>query len=112
MEQKFRLGDSPLCELCARNLSRDGDHRDNRCGVGPDLVLMTESTTARRRGGEFYPSAVATLRAALGVGDQRLERLAGGDVDDLVGDAVADRQRVQLVAVHVEGEAVAGGRRA
>ena len=39
---------------------------------------------ARRRGGELDPSAVRAQRAVLGVADQRLERPAGGDVDDLV----------------------------
>ena len=74
------------------------------------LVLMTESTTARAA------AAVSSTRPPLAlilplVGDERLERPAGGDVDDLRGDLVADRERDQLVAVEVEGEAVAGGER-
>ena len=82
--------------------------------VGPDHALGVDDGIdhrARRRGGELDPPAVGAERAALGVADQRLERPAGGDVDDFVGDAVADRERDQLVAVHVEREAVAGCQR-
>ena len=64
---------------------------------------------ARRRGGELDPPAVGADLAV--VGDERLERLAGRDVDDLRGDLVVDRERDQLVAVEVEGEAVARGER-
>ena len=82
--------------------------------VGADHALGVDDGIdhrARRRCGELDPPAVGAERAALGVADQRLERPAGGDVDDLVGDAVADRERDQLVAVHVEREAVAGCQR-
>ena len=54
--------------------------------VGPDHALGVDDGIdhrARRRGGELDPPAVGAERAALGVADQRLERPAGGDVDDL-----------------------------
>src|SRR5262245_52183160 len=70
------------------------------------LVLITESTTVRA---ELDPPAVRADPAL--VADQRFERLAGRYVDHLRGDLVADRKRDQLVAVHVEGEAIAGGER-
>src|SRR5262249_12635257 len=64
---------------------------------------------SRRSGAELDASAVRSDLAL--VAYQRLERLAGRDVDHLRGDLVADGERDQLVAVEVEGEAVAGGER-
>ena len=49
---------------------------------------------ARRRGGQLDPAAIGSDLAV--VGDQRLERLAGRDVDHLRGDLVVDRSVISL----------------
>ena len=76
------------------------------------LVLMTESTTARAA------AAVSSTRPPLALSVPLLvlltSDLSGRPVATsmtFVGDAVADRERDQLVAVHVEREAVAGCQR-
>ena len=82
--------------------------------VGPDHASGVDDRIdhgPRGGGGELDAAAVGAERAVPAVADQRFERPAAGDVDDLGRDLVADRERDQLVAVHVEREAVAGGER-